>query len=528
MITLSNNKHKILKRILWGLLIASPLVSVYLLCAVQGGNLFEVYLPNANNLLWNDEAFYYKQIEAMVHFGIPQGFFGYNETHAHHLTFGTWSPFLLAPYMVFGWIFGWTFSSPVIANILFVTISFGILVFVLRPTTSSSLFLILFNILYTAGSRHIVSGMTEALCFSFAIVLTVLLLYMIKEKASVVYVVFFIVISMYAILMRPYFLIFPIVFAVYGFIEKKRILSVVTIISGIVAILVYFVQTNYLSAPYLVNMIRIDNYLYFLREATVFHFFEYLFKNLGLGYEAISGRIVNILNGDFYSVIFALYLTVIVLCIVRLCVSIKNKNKKYIYCFSSILFILIAVMFALILLYEVFLGGRHMLTFVYVAVIALSFGKFKLDKVLLLALMFMLTFIFKSDGNFYSIPMKNHFDVTVLQEVEQILEREMPPAGVTHDRFESTIAMVAVDKNIQDENHIMYAKWQDIYYFPKGYGINYVQDPTGVFRSKFIYTIKGGKMEQAILEHGKKEDLIVAEWEGRVMYINPLFEPTVF
>ena len=86
------NRYKLLvKAVLMGLL---PLLCCVVTCAAQGKAIWDVYLPNSE---WNDELFYFKQVEGIVHFGYPQGYFGFNESHALRLSFAAWSPVLVFP-----------------------------------------------------------------------------------------------------------------------------------------------------------------------------------------------------------------------------------------------------------------------------------------------------------------------------------------------------------------------------------------------------------------------------------------------
>ena len=69
-----------------------PLVVCLLHCWRLGGGLWEVYLPNSQN---NDDLFYFKQVQGVIEYGFPQGYFGFNESHASSLSFAAWSPFTL-------------------------------------------------------------------------------------------------------------------------------------------------------------------------------------------------------------------------------------------------------------------------------------------------------------------------------------------------------------------------------------------------------------------------------------------------
>ena len=70
------------------LFISSGIICAALYCLVDGKMITDIYLPSGS---WNDEVFYYKQIEAAINYGLPQGYFGYGETSAEYLTYGAWS-----------------------------------------------------------------------------------------------------------------------------------------------------------------------------------------------------------------------------------------------------------------------------------------------------------------------------------------------------------------------------------------------------------------------------------------------------
>ena len=53
-----------------------PLLCCMMTCALEGRTIGEVYLPASE---WNDELFYFKQVEGILYNGFPQGYFGFNE-----------------------------------------------------------------------------------------------------------------------------------------------------------------------------------------------------------------------------------------------------------------------------------------------------------------------------------------------------------------------------------------------------------------------------------------------------------------
>lgn len=90
------------------------------MCICEGVRISQIYLPASQ---WNDEVVYYKWVEGVVEYGVPQGYFGYNENHANYLNFATWSPVLNIFWVIFGKVFGWSFISPIFCNILLISLA---------------------------------------------------------------------------------------------------------------------------------------------------------------------------------------------------------------------------------------------------------------------------------------------------------------------------------------------------------------------------------------------------------------------
>ena len=154
----------LVQSVLLGLL---PVVCCLVYCAMQGRSIGEVYLPGSE---WNDELFYYKQVESIVQFGYPQGYYGFNESHALKLSFAAWSPVLVFPWIIWGLLFGWNLMSPVICNILLMTLACVLFVWLVRPSWKQQGILTLLFCLYTPFVRYMLSVMPEVICFSILII----------------------------------------------------------------------------------------------------------------------------------------------------------------------------------------------------------------------------------------------------------------------------------------------------------------------------------------------------------------------
>ena len=62
----------------------------------------EIFLPVSS---WSDEVIYSKQLAAAVQYGAPQGYFGFNESHAAVGTYAAWGPAVFLVYALPGLLF---------------------------------------------------------------------------------------------------------------------------------------------------------------------------------------------------------------------------------------------------------------------------------------------------------------------------------------------------------------------------------------------------------------------------------------
>ena len=181
-----------------------PFLCCLVTCAVQGRGIGEVYLPSSE---WNDELFFYRQVESIVRYGFPQGYYGFNESHGLLLSFAAWSPVLVLPWIIWGFLFGWNFLAPVVCNIVLMTLAvflFGLLV---KPTRKQMGILALLFCLYTPYVRYMLSGMPEIICMSHLIVFYGLAVSCGREEKTWKLVCMFVVTGLLT-LMRPYMLLF--------------------------------------------------------------------------------------------------------------------------------------------------------------------------------------------------------------------------------------------------------------------------------------------------------------------------------
>ena len=186
------------------LLAVLPLLCCVVYCAGEGRSLAEVYVPSSE---WNDELFYFKQVESILNFGYPQGYFGFNESHALRLSFAAWSPILVFPWLIWGALAGWNIMSPVYCNIFLVCLVCFLFVWLVRPSWKQMGVLTLLFCLYKPFVRYMLSAMAEVICFAVLIFFYSLAVNYLHRERDYKIVILFLT-SGLMVLMRPYLVLF--------------------------------------------------------------------------------------------------------------------------------------------------------------------------------------------------------------------------------------------------------------------------------------------------------------------------------
>ena len=241
----------LLKAVLMALL---PLLCCLVRTAAEGRSIGQVYLPSSE---WNDELFYFKQVEGIVNYGFPRGYFGFNESHALQLSFAAWSPVLVFPWILWGLLFGWNLLSPVICNIVLLTITMFVFVWLVKPTWKQLGILTVLFSLYSLFVRYMLSGMPEVICFSLLILFYGLAMSYLK-KESRGKLIAMLVISVLLTLMRPYMLLFLALACYFWICRNKKAGWIGSILIVAATGITYALIKHYLGAEYFTPLFYTD------------------------------------------------------------------------------------------------------------------------------------------------------------------------------------------------------------------------------------------------------------------------------
>ncbi len=262
-------------------------VCCVIFAALQGMSILDI---NPYATAWNDEAIYYKQLEGVLSHGFPQGYFGYNESTAEIGTFGAWSPVILIPYVILGFIFGLSPTYIYLFNILMVTVASLVYYIVARPNKLQVVFFYIFMMALPIAIRYTLSNMVEALFYAGVIVLAGIVEYCKKDRYDIITIIIFYVIILFLALCRPYlgaFILFPLYFHLK--IADRKIIPILYSLGYVLLFIIGYFITTLLTAPYLSDIVNVS-FLSILIDKGMAEFIAY-FINL------ISTNVIFVING---------------------------------------------------------------------------------------------------------------------------------------------------------------------------------------------------------------------------------------
>ncbi|MCD7836409.1 MAG: hypothetical protein LUG83_07140 [Lachnospiraceae bacterium] len=479
-----------------------PFFCCFVYCAMRGESIVDVYLPSSE---WNDELFYYKQVEGIVKYGYPLGYFGFNESHAIKLSFAAWSPVLVFPWVIWGIVFGWSLLSPVICNIVLLTTAMFLFVCLAKPTWRQSGVLALLFCLYTLFVRYMLSGMPEVICFSMLIVFYALAVnYLDNEKLYKLVLMF--LISALLTLMRPYMLLFmllPIYLSVRSCKAKGIAGSALTVA---VTVTGYALIKRYLGAEYFAPLFFTDWITAFFDEglaAGIHNLFGTLYW-MGRGFAAdmLQGFRTGLASGAFFG-----GFTVMLLALAgqsaadwfRIRRNGAQALKKQLIIELHLAFCFTGMLFALLLMYKLTEGSKHLLTFMAVGIFVVALMDTKAyKKAVLIGVVFAYLFSYKASEPYdYQVPFADESVSGQLESWREVFEENIFLVREESPSFDNVIIWLFSDIV---EGETVNTRWQLLYALPEGMGIScctkeYLEESFDSLSSRYIAMPSGGEID---------------------------------
>lgn len=480
------NRTMLIKCILVGLL---PFIMCLIFCAVRGFSFFNLYMPSSYN---NDVLFYFKQVEGMVSWGYPRGYFGYNESHALYGSFATWNPLLFIPWAIFGKIFGFGYKSMIACNIVMFSISLVAFVLLANVDWKSIIAMMILLALFPSFFIHTMNGLPETIVLSALILFFGMAIRIATKKYNRLWLILMFVLATILTLCRPFMIILLFLPCYYLIRAKgKRTIPLCIVIVAVNAA-GYFVFSHFFASPYVNNMFNTE-YLKLLFGGHFSWFFwsivPYIKEMLkfirdAFGYGLTAGT-------QYFVAMFAVLALVV-------CMVVKRNKKLFPIYITFILTIVGIIGATLIIGNKINEGGRHLYAFSVLGMILCACVE-KRSKYFVNGLLAIILMFFIARGSLvptdYDVPMPN----SQLAEAVEDLKRDFEENGV------------AASEELSWDNTLIWGslEYNELYSVPKGMGINlclsdYLMANFDSLKAKYISVDRGG-----ILDEKCKEALFV-------------------
>ena len=501
---------RVLSALMMGLV---PILCCIITCAIDGKTILDVYIPSST---WNDELYYYKLVEAILEHGYPQGYYGFNESHALKLSFAAWSPVLLLPWIIWGAIFGWNLMSPILCNITMMALAVFLFTYLTKPKKWQMLAMAVMLAMFTPMVRYSFACMPEITCF-FLIIVFLGLAVSYCEKASNWKIALMFVLSALATLMRPYFILFMLLPGYYWF-KKNKVAGILgTLCTFLVTGGIYVAIKHYLGAEYFTDLFNTEWVETFFTSGFVAGVKYTLYKIYDVGIYFFRMLIQSFLTGLPAGALFTGFILIFVLMIVTAIGKWKRKEKD-VSVYVHFTFCTFGMWMALLLMYKMTEGSKHLSAFIITGILLLSLVSAKqFWKWIVTALVCGLMFIVMAKEPInYEIPYKTEELETELLSLQEEMEENMVSTE-SKPSFENTVIWVFSDMVDGEEVQL---DWQMLYLLPDEYGINlcyhkYILENIDTLKSRYIATIPNGTIDNLLRENGT---FVVAENEKIVIY----------
>lgn len=346
-----------------------PLVCCVVTCMGSGITITDIYLPNS---MWNDEVMYFKMLEGSVEYGVPQGYFGYNESSAVYLGFGPWSPLLLLFPWIFGKITGCSLLTPVLCNIFLMSVAMFLFAVSVKPSKMQAAAVGGLYALFSVCTRYILSGMQEASCYFLVILMTALFYRGVKITEGYKRSIFILLnlVVMLLTLMRPYYVMFAVLpgYYAYSYRKDKRFLYMQAA-AAVLDFAGYMWVSRYLCAAYLGPVIQTEWISLILERPAegMFHLGYKLVSSLKTMLTSIGAGITD---GDAGGACYTVYILLACWILYKGTQCREDGKKRFLWVYM--LMVSILMLLAIFLFYDVTVGSRHLIPFILCGMVILG------------------------------------------------------------------------------------------------------------------------------------------------------------
>ena len=488
-----------------GLMALLPLLCCVITCAKDGYGIGQVYLPMSE---WNDELFYYKQVEGILSYGYPQGYFGFNESHALKLSFAAWSPVLVWPWVLYGLLFGWNLMTPIYSNIMFMTLTMVGFVLLVRPKWKQLGLLTILFCVFTPFTRYMLCGMPEIICFSMLILYVALLINYLERQQNGKLAMLFVIAGVMT-LMRPYLILFMLMPSWLWSCKKKLkgILGSLGVLGAVACI--YLAINHYLGAAYFTPLFKTEWLDPFLQGHFLTGIRGILAKLYYEGRAFFSIARQGLTDGLAEGAFFAGFLTMLGILIWQTVSDWKQKRKNQALLHGYLAICFFGMWMALLLMYKMKEGSKHLLTFMAAGIFVIALMETKYyKKTMLLGALCIYLFWFKGDQPYdYAVPYVTEEQASRMVYWEEIFEQEMELSNQESPNYDNVVIWTFND--LVDQEWLL-TDWQILYALPEGWGISccyndYVLEHLDELQSLYLLIPEGGQIQEACETAGMEQ-----------------------
>ncbi len=444
------------------ILTLTPAFACMLATLASDMRISEFYLPNSG---WKDEVFFYKMIEAISKYNQPLGYFGYAESFAQIGHLGSWSPFFLFFYVLYGKIFGWTLFSPFICNLIIMTIAMFLFAYFVCPNKIQTIEII---ILYVCGfifTRYIFSCMPEVPVYALALIFFGVSVKAFRQKdedKKTSYLVALNLLACYLTLLHPYGVFLFFVPGAYWY-QKcgKKQVKYAQFAIAVFSFILYFAVMKYFCAADFSDMFR--EYLFNRFSRDPMYIFVYLWQKLlaspGFIWQQIK---YGLFNGTASGMQYLLFVVAICYFMI-MCWQCKEKRKKKFFVFC--LWYWFLALLGYTVFNEIEIGFRHISAFVFVFIFIVAIMDDHRIRKIGIALIFLGAIcISRNDYDTYKIPVYTEEKASELQKGAQALQSAQILDFDTDNAWDNTVVF--------EYETLWGADFTYLYALPGGVGIN--------------------------------------------------------
>ncbi len=497
-----------------------PFLLCVLYCLKEGVWIGQLHFASAQN---NDNLFYYKQVEGMVKFGIPQGYFGFNESNAQIFSFAAWSPVALLPWALWGKVFGWNYASLLACNIFLLALVLGLIVYWVRPSWRQMLFVAIMVIPFPSVTRYMMSCLAETLMVTFAVLFYGMALGYAKQQSRGKLIGMFVLAS-YLTWIRPYMVLLLLLPGAFLFLKNKKYGLLLTGGIMVINVAAYFVISAFFTAAYFQGLYNFSLFSVFGEYGLVKGIYQLILQIWNTLTSLLYTMKLSLTEGSFLGSNYCV-LALLLLLMVVVIISLLRKKEEKLLIFVVVHYVatvVISTAALLLLMQKVNETSRHIMSFVAAGMLLLGLVGARISwkeiwkPVLVGALCVLLYHIYPDDRQDFQVPVlipEKYEEEQAWRDINSkiILETEGTPS------FANTVIWVYADE-VEEVYQIM--PWQHMLSLPEGVGISccsseFLVQNWNELKSRYITTFSEGEIAKLCQESGFEK---IGEAGGKVIY----------